>query len=570
MGSGASKNKTRNIYIRANGKTQRLKFTRSCSPTELKDLVSVACGVTKWKSVQLSSDDGSLVAISWDVPENDESAPYVATVIAEDSVVSENDRLAGILTQVSDHFVRAFNITELRKEIRDHLSELKKRVETVEGLKAVEIEKCKKEINQLREMMYARKKYNSEQYIYNEPDKVNISRSKIPLYTKYTLSQETIDYLKKPTFDIWQWEPNEMLSLLEHMYHELDIVRDLNINPITLRRWLLCVQENYRNNPFHNFRHCFCVTQMMYGMIYACQLDKHLTKAELATLLTSAVCHDLDHPGYNNAYQINAKTELAIRYNDISPLENHHCAVCFKILNKPECNVFANTSESVYREIRKGIISLILATDMAKHGEITEQFRSTVNDFDVNNEKHRTCVCKQIQNYTIDVLKMILIKCCDISNEVRPMEISDPWADCLLEEFFQQGDREKSEGLPVAPFMDREKVTKSSTQIGFIKYVLIPLFELFSEVFPNVRELLVIPLMDALERYEKLKQIEEVDANKANNEKNEEESSEKLRAEKDKDKINDSRRASACLGKLEKSLIVFHAFINAKKARLGA
>lgn len=30
-----------------------------------------------------------------------------------------------------------------------------------------------------------------------------------------------------------------MLSLLEHMYHELDIVRDLNINPITLRRWLV-------------------------------------------------------------------------------------------------------------------------------------------------------------------------------------------------------------------------------------------------------------------------------------------------------------------------------------------
>ena len=31
-------------------------------------------------------------------------------------------------------------------------------------------------------------------------------------------------------------------------------------------------------------------------------------------------------------YQINARTELAVRYNDISPLENHHCAVCFEIL----------------------------------------------------------------------------------------------------------------------------------------------------------------------------------------------------------------------------------------------
>ena len=40
-----------------------------------------------------------------------------------------------------------------------------------------------------------------------------------------------------------------------------------------------------------------------------------------------------------------------------------------------------------------------------------------------------------------------------------------------------QSDREKCEGLPVAPFMDRAKVTKPTAQIGFIKYVLIPLYE---------------------------------------------------------------------------------------------
>ena len=40
--------------------------------------------------------------------------------------------------------------------------------------------------------------------------------------------------------------------------------------------------------------------------------------------------------------------------------------------------------------------------------------------------------CFQIQ------MKMVLIKCCDISNEVRPMEVSEPWVDCLLEEYFNQ------------------------------------------------------------------------------------------------------------------------------------
>lgn len=35
-----------------------------------------------------------------------------------------------------------------------------------------------------------------------------------------------------------------------------------------------------------------------------------------------------------NIFQINARTELALRYNDISPLENHHCAVAFEILEE--------------------------------------------------------------------------------------------------------------------------------------------------------------------------------------------------------------------------------------------
>lgn len=48
--------------------------------------------------------------------------------------------------------------------------------------------------------------------------------------------------------------------------------------------------------------------------------------------------------------------------------------------------------------------------------------------------------------------------------------------------FVAQSDREKAEGLPVAPFMDREKVTKPTAQIGFIKFVLIPMFETVMKV----------------------------------------------------------------------------------------
>lgn len=72
----------------------------------------------------------------------------------------------------------------------------------------------------------------------------------------------------------------------------------------------------------------------MYGLIWLTDLRNKLGRIDLLIMLTSALCHDLDHPGYNNVYQINAQTDLALRYNDISPLENHHCAVAFGILAK--------------------------------------------------------------------------------------------------------------------------------------------------------------------------------------------------------------------------------------------
>uniref|UniRef100_A0A673IK21 High affinity cGMP-specific 3',5'-cyclic phosphodiesterase 9A n=1 Tax=Sinocyclocheilus rhinocerous TaxID=307959 RepID=A0A673IK21_9TELE len=202
------------------------------------------------------------------------------------------------------------------------------------------------------------------------------------------------------------------------------------------------------------------------------------------------------HPRFCR-YQINARTELAVRYNDISPLENHHCAVAFQIFSQSDCNIFANFDPEAFKQIRQGTINLILATDMARHGEILDSFKQKVDYFDFTNEEHVTC------------LKMVLIKCCDISNEVRPMEVAEPWVDCLLEEYFMQSDREKAEGLPIAPFMDREKVTKPTAQIGFIKFVLIPMFETVMKLFPQIEEVMVQPLRESRDRYEELKQIDD-------------------------------------------------------------
>lgn len=61
--------------------------------------------------------------------------------------------------------------------------------------------------------------------------------------------------------------------------------------------------------------------------------------------------------------------------------------------------------------------------------------KETVGNGVCNHKVFHTSVTKTPSCFQ---LKMILIKCCDISNEVRPMEVAEPWVDCLLEEYFMQ------------------------------------------------------------------------------------------------------------------------------------
>lgn len=306
------------------------------------------------------------------------------------------------------------------------------------------------------------------------------------------VSDEVREHLKTPMFDNWQWEEPEMLFLIQTMFSDLDFMSEFHIQTTVLQNFLLEVFDHYNDIPFHNFQHCFCVTQMMYGLIWLTELRSRLRRTELLIMLTSALCHDLDHPGYNNVYQINAQTDLALRYNDISPLENHHCAMAFSILSKPECNILKNVTSEQYKQIRSGMIKCILATDMARHNEILNKFRAIQPSFDFSNKDHK------------EVLMKIMVKVSDISNEARPMSVAEPWLDCLLQEFFNQSDSEKLRGLPVTPFMDRDQVSKPSSQTNFIRFVLLPLFTELTKLFPCLEQHILEPVRRALEYYGEL------------------------------------------------------------------
>ncbi|XP_069616465.1 high affinity cGMP-specific 3',5'-cyclic phosphodiesterase 9A isoform X2 [Ranitomeya imitator] len=269
------------------------------------------------------------------------------------------------------------------------------------------------------------------------------------------VAEEILEALKKPTFNVWLVQDKEMLTLLEHMFYNLNLVTHFKMEPQSLQQFLHRIQDHYRQNPFHNFRHGFCVTQMMYSMIYLCRLQELLSPEDVVTLMVAALCHDVDHPGLNNNYQVNACTELASRYQNKSPLENHHCAITMEILSHEQCNIFRHMDPEETRKILEGITELILATDMVHHPQILRSLQDAQN-FSFSNKDHVTL-----------------------------------------------SDREKDEGLPVTQYMDRDTVTKAESQRSFITFLIIPLCEALCQIFPQMKVGMLQPLMEAKMRYKR-------------------------------------------------------------------
>lgn len=177
------------------------------------------------------------------------------------------------------------------------------------------------------------------------------------------------------------------------MFNDTLVIHELGISQQSLHYFLSGVAQRMNSNPFHNFRydvralviivrHAFTVTQTCYSLIKSEDLTSVFAPLEILALLLSATCHDLDHPGLNNSFQVSAKSKLAILYNDISPLENHHAATAFSLLIDKDCSLFETPlAAEDYKALREIVISNVLATDMARHFEMVAKFEEAMDSF---------------------------------------------------------------------------------------------------------------------------------------------------------------------------------------------
>lgn len=131
---------------------------------------------------------------------------------------------------------------------------------------------------------------------------------------------------------------------------------------------------------YHNDLHGADVAQFMFLLIKEGQLGSiaHLRYMDLFCAIISAVCHDYDHDGYNNAYHVNTMSARALRYHDESVQENYHAAESISVMLDPKFNFLINATKDDVKMFRKRMVGMILSTDMAKHMQDLTQFKNRI------------------------------------------------------------------------------------------------------------------------------------------------------------------------------------------------
>ena len=260
-------------------------------------------------------------------------------------------------------------------------------------------------------------------------------------------------------------------------------VEALGTTSATLDALLGEIEKGYLPNPYHNATHAADVAYTTHVMLHhGVKQALDLTDMQCAVCVLAAAAHDFRHPGIGANYLIAMGDDLALTYNDRSPLESMHTSQFFFLLKaKPECNVFSAVEAKEVAAIRKCIIAMILATDMSVHFDYLDKFQKRF----AAPLSEETTLSEDEQNFAM----AMLLHCADISNPAKPQAAYFDWTDRVLAEFYHQGDLEKEHGLAISTFYDRTKPAVGKMQAGFIQFIVRPIFGAWCDFVPALKDL---------------------------------------------------------------------------------
>lgn len=307
--------------------------------------------------------------------------------------------------------------------------------------------------------------------------------------------------------------------MIKHAF-SMDQVSQYKITDKRLWSFLFFIRNSYHKNPYHNFRHAVDVLQATFHFLLSIGGLPSISNSQMKqffpsklippvaalTLLIVALGHDAGHPGVSNAFMVSVKAPLAKAYHEKSVLEYYHASALVHLLY----NLWPELVEE--DSLKELIISSVLATDMGMHYNYVNGLNNVIGKMHLQNDKEAVCSLKSMsissdifvsnsltssnsiseslttpKNIT-SLLCCCLIKCADISNVARKLDISLWWGGVLADEFSVIGELETEYGLRSKPFMaDKGKASLEKAQIFFVKTYALPLFSAICKIFPQLR-----------------------------------------------------------------------------------
>lgn len=302
-----------------------------------------------------------------------------------------------------------------------------------------------------------------------------------------------------------------------YLFEQLGLVEHFALPQKKLLRFFHELECGYDDaNPYHNRAHAASVMHLMHAMLEHGELARVVAVAgggeddskgrrvplvRMACLVAAAV-HDYEHLGLSNDFLVQTFHERALRYNDQHVNEQHHAAAAFAVLLRPECNFLSALPARDFRRFRSLVVDLVVATDARDHNNIlnsfihlldasvTEESHTSTHSAGSPSLAHNSLCFRPAASSEAVMLLQVAMKCADLGHLALDWKMHLAWVRNLEEEFFAQGDREKSHGLPVSFLMDRDKTGASKTQVGFFDFVVLPLFRALVRAAPPAGSLL--------------------------------------------------------------------------------
>jgi len=198
-----------------------------------------------------------------------------------------------------------------------------------------------------------------------------------------------------------------------------------------------------------------------------------------------------------NAFLANIKHPIAAALEQpVAILENHHAAVALALLKRPELDfldAMDRTDRAIFlKRIKSNVLQTDVSTTLRAAAEWAEKSKDKRGSEALPDQSSRAT--KRRASHTVkDFRKSItqagaagvdhsqvhylIIKAADISNPARHLDVYSKWIEGVMSEFAVQGDYERKLGMTISMNCDRTKDTVPKAQVGFISFLVAPLFD---------------------------------------------------------------------------------------------